>query len=106
MLVPLSVQYSILDGKHLSDDFFTGSLIKLSHKGGEIVVRQADKDSIPPAFTNLKLNILNLIAGEVSEDIYAKVLEISADESSFYIRFTSKPPHLSKKLNELYSSLS
>ncbi|HEY9694005.1 MAG TPA: MASE1 domain-containing protein [Oculatellaceae cyanobacterium] len=105
LVVPLPLQYSVLDGKHLSDNLFTGSLIKLSHKGGQIVVKQTDTDFIPSAFTNIKLNFLNLIAGEVTEGIYAKVLEISADDSSFYICFTAKPPHLAEKLNELYSCL-
>ncbi|HEY9298652.1 MAG TPA: adenylate/guanylate cyclase domain-containing protein, partial [Phormidium sp.] len=105
LVVPLCVQYLILDGKNLGNKVFTGSLIKLSHNGGKIIVQQGEQDFIPDCFTNIKLTLLNLFPEEVSKDIYAKVLEISADDGSFYIRFTAKHPQIANKLNELYNSL-
>jgi signal transduction histidine kinase/class 3 adenylate cyclase len=105
LVVPLSVQYLILDGKSLGNEIFTGSLIELSHNGGKIIVQQGEQDSIPGHFTNIKLVLLNFSSEEVSEDIYAKVLETPAEDGSFYIRFTAKHPQIANKLNELYSTL-
>lgn len=101
---PLEIQYMILESKDVSATIFKGKIIKLSANGAEICIIKDSYTSLAP-LTNIKFNILSL--GEVSEDIYGKVLEKVIDNnSSFYIRFTSKPPNIAIKLNDLYKSIS
>jgi adenylate cyclase len=96
----LSILYFLLDGKQLSDVFFKGSIIKLSAKGAEIRVENED-NPIPSPLSNIKLNLFNRDQeelAEISEDIYAKVLDKYGSPETFYIRFTFKPPVVAKIL--------
>ncbi|MCD8485821.1 MAG: adenylate/guanylate cyclase domain-containing protein [Desertifilum sp.] len=99
----IPLQYTILEGKHVGENVFNGRLVELSDKGALIRSSHAGLESLPLMLTNIKLNL-----GEEdnkSEDIYAKVLEQPAPSSSFYIRFTAKPPEIEKQLEQLYKSL-
>ncbi len=96
----IQVQYAVLDGKHVSDKMLKADLIKLSAKSAEV----RSDDFVPPGLTNIKLNFLE-VGGEVSEDVYAKVLERTAEKGNFYIRFTAKPPQIEAKLEALYKSM-
>lgn len=103
---PIALQYALLDGKNIGKTLFLGKLIQLSAKGGEILLNNLEKASPPPALANIKLNFLGLdLDGERSEDVYGKVLEKSAETQSFYIQFTSRPPRVAQKLNEVYQSI-
>jgi adenylate cyclase len=99
----LQFHYTLLDGKHVSDSLFTGSLVKLSAKGAEVRSDCIGGHAVPEPLSNIKLNLLTPNnAAETSEDIYAKVLEKQAGNGSFYIHFTAKPPDVDAKLNALY----
>lgn len=102
---PILIQYTILEGKNIEDTVYRGNLVKLSAKGAEI---RPDLQNIflPPALTNIKLNLLNENATDMSKDIYAKVLDTSVEAGSFYIRFTAKPVHIVPLLEAVYKSLS
>ncbi len=95
----ISVQFMLLEGKHISDKIYKESLIKLSEKEALISYEQfLTPENLSP-FSNIKINLLsNNKAEEVSEDIYAKVLDKAASQGSFYICFTSQPPSVRKKL--------
>lgn len=98
---PIPLHYTFLEGKHVSDIFFRGTLVKLSAKGGEIKSEQFIKP-----LTNIKINLLmgdKLIS--VSEDIYAKVLDKLSDDHSFYIHFTFLPPPVETMLSNRYKLL-
>ena len=98
----LSIQYVSLDGKHVGDEKSKATILKLSPKQAE--VRSDDREPVVPApLTNVKLNFL--WDGEASEDVYAKVIEKQAENGSFYIHFTAKPPDVNAKLASLYDSL-
>lgn len=98
----LSIQYVSLDGKHVGDEKSKATISQLSAKEAE--VRCDDREPIIPApLTNIKLNFLWY--GEVSEDVYAKVIEKQGENGSFYIHFTAKPPEVNTKLTTLYDSL-
>ncbi|MEB3338634.1 MAG: adenylate/guanylate cyclase domain-containing protein [Leptolyngbyaceae bacterium] len=106
LLEPLPLQYAVLDGKHVSEDLLKGSIIKLSAKGAEIHTEDLVEGTLPAALSNIKLNLLTFNAPiAVSQDIYAKVLEKPAGNSSFYIYFTAKPADVEAKLSALYKSL-
>ncbi|MCL1469878.1 CHASE2 domain-containing protein [Argonema antarcticum] len=108
-LVPeeIPLQYSVLDGKHINDTLYKGSLIKLSAKQALVRAESVEAAEAVLGINNIKLNFLTPHnPGEVSEDIYAKVLEKPADSGNFYIGFTSLPPDVKVKLDTLYKSIS
>jgi adenylate cyclase len=102
----IPLQYTIIDGKHVSDAIFKGRLVKLSVKGAEIRVEHQEGNFVPPGLSNIKLNLLTPHAPtEVSEDIYAKVLEKSAEQGNFYVHFTAIPPVIKDRFDALYKLL-
>ncbi len=103
MPTPILLQYFILEGKHISDSILMGNLVELSEKRG-LIVMEANNNIIPGALANLKLNI-KLESEQWSDDIYAKVLEKSANPGAFYVEFTAKPPEVEKYLNQLYQNI-
>lgn len=100
----IPLQYTILEGKHISEQMLTGRLVNLSAKGALIHVNGA-LETLPSPLTNIKLNLLSN-AVEVSEDVYAKVLESPAEKGQFYVHFTAKPPKVAAQLDTLYKLLS
>lgn len=103
LTTPIILQYSILDGKHISENLLRESLVKLSEKSGLIVI-EANNNVIPGVLANLKIN-LKLDSEEWSDDIYAKVVEKSSESGAFYIKFTAKTPEVEKYFNQLYKTL-
>ncbi len=98
-LVPLSreipVQYTVLKGKHLGEKVFQGKLIKLSTHRAEL------RSEYPvELLSNLKINLLT--GSEKARglgDIYAKVVEISADSpTNFSVCFTGIPAEVAALL--------
>ena len=106
----LALKYTILEGKHIGENVFKGLIVQLSKKGAKIYTEQG-QNSLPKGLTNIKLNLLNY--GDIeSDDIYAKVMEQDSSSSEvlstgaiFTIRFTAKPPDVSKRLDKIYTSL-
>ena len=93
------VQFMLIEGKHISDKIYKGSLVKLSEKGALISYDQFLTPEDLSPFNNIKINLLsNNKLEELSEDIYAKILDKPAPLGSFYICFTSQPPSVRKKL--------
>ena len=106
LLEEIPIQYIILEGKHLSNTLFQGSLVELSDKGAKVRCSHGEAIAVPEVFSNIKLNLLSRSNQlEISEDIYAKVFEKPVEMGSFYIHFTAKPPDIEAKLDALYKSL-
>lgn len=100
----IRLQYTPLDGKHIDSSMMQGRLSKLSLKAAEICIDQNGDSVVLAPLTNLKLNIFMSNDETFSEDIYAKVIEPTTD-NSFYIHFTNKPPEIEKQLSTLYNSI-
>lgn len=101
--IRLQFHYAVLDGKHISDSLFKGSLVKLSARGAKVHCENAEKYAVPEPLSNIKLNLLVLNNSTQSEeDIYAKVLDKPAEHGSFYIHFTAKPPNIEAMFQVLY----
>ncbi len=102
----IAIQYTFLEDKHISETIYKGSIIELSAKGAKVRTENAVTGSLPPAQTNIKLKLLapNLPPA-LREDIYAKVFDKSAENGSFYLHFTAKPPAIQAKLDALYQSI-
>jgi hemerythrin-like metal-binding protein/PAS domain S-box-containing protein len=84
----IPLQYTVLEGKHLSDQVLSGHLLKLSAKRA-LIRCQVEKEFIPEPLNNLKINFLKPNQSGASEDLYAKVLKQGPQENSLYIHFTS-----------------
>ena len=101
----IAMQYTIVQEKHLSNRIFRGRLLQLSKKGAKVQVDPYTDNAVLPVFTNLKINLLiDNHTSEMSEDIYAKVRDISSEQGMFYIRFTTKIPALQEKIDRLFVS--
>lgn len=101
----IPLKYTILEGKHLGENVFSGALVELSAQGARMRANQIRKDDLPPQLSNIKLNLLGFgHSVGYSDDIYAKVLSIQMEKKSFLIRFTAQPPQIKAKLQELYKN--
>jgi adenylate cyclase len=99
------LQYTVLEGKSIGDTLFKGSLVKLSNNRALLYPNNVGGNVIPEPLSNIKINLLTHNSqNEVSEDIYAKVLEQSAEGRSFYVHFTYIHPDVKARLAELYKS--
>ncbi|MGL5082814.1 MAG: CHASE2 domain-containing protein [Microcoleaceae cyanobacterium] len=96
----LFLHYTILEGKHVGENLFTGQLLQLSTRGG-LIQAEGGENALPIVLTNIKINLQSEQA-ELREDFYAKVLEEQAEAGKFYIRFTSKPPAVEAKFQEIF----
>jgi class 3 adenylate cyclase len=86
----LPLQYSILEGDHLSHTVYTGSFVKLSARGGEI--RSVNTAAL---WSNVKIQIMDHNGEELSGHLYAKVLRhLPESQAGFYVHFTSVPPEI------------
>ncbi len=100
----IPIQYSVLEGKNVSNFLFKASLVRLSVNEAQIRAENGESQEIPPKLSNLKLNLLTPNKQtEASEDIYAKILDKNSENNSFIIAFTLKPPDVAAKLNSLYN---
>ena len=100
----IPLQYTILEGKHIGENIFPGTLFRISAKGGEVRAENGI-DSLPSPLTNIKINLLlSEMSQDAQEDLYAKVLEDPGQPNTFYIRFTSKPPAVEAQLNQIYEA--
>jgi adenylate cyclase len=103
--ISLQFHYAVLDGKHINNSLFTGSLVKLSPKGAEVRSHNPEGYAVPEPLSNLKLNFLTPSSPTgISDDIYAKVLEKSMEPGIFGIRFTALPPDIEAMLKKIYQS--
>jgi adenylate cyclase len=114
---PIPLQFTLVEGKQISQTEFKGRLVQLSEQGAEIQVAEAR--DLPPELTNLKLNLLLAVRSangsanqsanpmikqmpRLSDDLYAKVLDRQPAQNCFRVQFTTVPPSLQTKLDALY----
>ena len=109
-VIPL--QYCLLAGKHIDGEKFIGNLVQLSANGAKIHCQtnlsnlQGDHNRIPSHLTNIKINLLSEdINAQISEDIYAKVIDRPANPDCFFVYFTAKPPAIEAHFQNLYERL-
>ncbi len=85
---PVSILFTILEGKHSGADLHAGVLVKLKGKEAEIRGNVAvDK------LSNLKITLLDSDGEEAASDVYAKVTRsVQENPPTFRVSFTSVPP--------------
>lgn len=91
-LVPLPqaipLQFTLLEGTHMGDTVFTGSLVKLSAKDGEV-----RSDHPVESWSNIKIQLVSSDGEELPGDLYAKVMgALAEDQPGFAVHFTFIPP--------------
>jgi adenylate cyclase len=92
--VAITVEFELLEGKHLSGKVAIGKLTKLSNLQGAVIQASA----LPAPLSNLKLRLLE----QDCSDIYAKVTsQAMEDGTSFCIRFTDLPTDAAAVLQNL-----
>jgi adenylate cyclase len=102
----ISLQYAVLDEKHIDSTLFKGSLVQLSQRGGEIQLVDLNPETFPLEHTNLKFNLfLPDDPTFAEEDIYAKVLKASLDTGLISVYFTAKSPTVTNKLEQLFEAI-
>ena len=85
---PFPILFTILEGKHASDEAHKGTVIRMLDKVAEIQAEvAADK------LMNLKISVSDRDGNEITTDLYAKVTRrISDHPVAFRVNFTSVPP--------------
>jgi adenylate cyclase len=85
---PFSVLFTILEGKHASDEAHPGTVVRMLDATAEIMAEVA-----PDKLTNLKISVADVEGNEITTDLYAKVIGVVSNHPvTFKVRFTSIPP--------------
>jgi adenylate cyclase len=97
LMEPIAIEWSVLEGKHITDKRCVGSLSKLSANNAEIHTNR-----LMEPLTNLQIVLIDPQNEKKMENVYAKVVEVSAEDlSCCWIRFTAVPPHIAEWLFDL-----
>ncbi|NMF61132.1 CHASE2 domain-containing protein [Pseudanabaena yagii] len=97
LVQPISIEWKILEGKHVKTKKYTGTLHKLSANNAEI-----KSDFTVEALTNLQITFIDSERELRIDNIYAKVVEVSPEnKNSFWIRFTAVPSDVAEWLYDL-----
>ena len=102
---PIAIEYALVDGKDIGSSSFKGVLVRLSINEAEICFVSEELQEPPSCLTNIKLNLCTPNQSGETGDIYAKVLEKSAQIGHFCIRFTAKPPEIISKFSNLIEQI-
>ena len=85
---PLTLQYTLVEDKHLQVTTFTGTLVKASSKGGEICAEQM----LAP-LSEISVQLFDGNGDAIPGRLYGKVQpSVGVPSSCFPVRFTSVPP--------------
>ena len=98
----IPLQFTLLEGKHIGDTLFTGRLVKLSAKDGEV-----HSDHPVESWSNIKIQLIHNHGEELPADLYAKVMgTLTADAPGFAVHFTSIPPQVAIFFERLLATCS
>ena len=82
---PILVRFSILEGKHATEEMLEGGVVRLGPKGAVI-----QSEAAAERWTDLKLSLFDVDGNEAATDLYAKITEYSPDgKPGFRVDFTS-----------------
>jgi adenylate cyclase len=96
---PLSLQFILLDGKHVGEVRYQAAIIKLAPKMAEISAAM-----LPPRLSNLRLSLYDYNDRLISDNLYGKVLmHLSDHPGVFQVNFTAIPPEAETFLAESQS---
>ncbi|MGD1712639.1 adenylate/guanylate cyclase domain-containing protein [Dapis sp. BLCC M172] len=94
LLEAVPIQFAVIEGKEISQELMSGSLVKVSTNSAEV-----KSNYLVDVMSNLQINLLNrTFPGKKIDYIYGKVTGQKDDRSGFYIHFTSLSPEVEKML--------
>jgi adenylate cyclase len=97
----LPAGFFILDGKHLTRESYAGAFVSLNAKGGVVSSAMAVE-----RLADLKFSLFNDDGGEVTADLYAKVVESAGEaDATFKVHFTSIPPEAENHITAVLAAL-
>jgi adenylate cyclase len=97
---PLSLQFTLLEGKHVGEVRYQAAILKLAPKMAEITAAM-----LPPRLSNLRLSLYDHNDRLISDNLYGKVLaHLSDPPGVFQVNFTAIPPEAETFLAESQSS--
>jgi adenylate cyclase len=98
LLAPgLPLRFALLEGKHLREEDFRGTMVKLSARGGHVLSQHRIA-----ALSNLRMIVLGEDEIAVAGEFYAKVMgPLPAGREGFAVRFTSLPPEVAQMFARL-----
>jgi adenylate cyclase len=103
---PIPLRYSTIDGKRVGEEVLFGNLVRLSAKGGEVVVEHSERSKISGITGDIRLNFFPVDRlALMEEDVYAKVVGKPSESDRFTIRFTARTPAIDAWLISLYTTL-
>ncbi|MBI4861902.1 MAG: GAF domain-containing protein [Candidatus Riflebacteria bacterium] len=87
LTLPLAIRFTLLEGKHVTEELHDGSITHLSENTA--VIRSTQQT---PAFGNVKILVERDQRPGETDEIYAKVLDVPVEhDSGFVVRFTYVP---------------
>jgi adenylate cyclase len=96
---PLSLQFTLLEGKHVGEVRYQAAILKLAPKMAEITAAM-----LPPRLSNLRLSLYDHNDRLISDNLYGKVLaHLSDPPGVFQVNFTAIPPEAETFLAESQS---
>jgi adenylate cyclase len=96
---PLSLQFTLLEGKHVGKVKYQAAIIRLAPKMAEIKA-----ETLPPRLANLRLSLYDRHDQLITDNLYGKVLTHLADPPGiFQVNFTAIPPEAETFLAESQS---
>jgi len=88
------IQFAVIEGKEVSEQLMSGSLVKVSTNSAEV-----KSNYLVDVMSNLQINLLTkTFQGKKMDYFYAKVTGQKDDRSGFYIHFTSLSPEVQEML--------
>jgi adenylate cyclase len=98
----IPLRFTLLEGKHMGDTLFTGSLVKLSAKEGEVLSEDAVE-----TWSNINIQLMSNNGEELPGDLYAKIMgPLSEGSRGFAVHFTSIPPEVAAFFEHLLAACS
>jgi adenylate cyclase len=96
---PLSLQFTLLEGKHVGEVRYQAVITKLAPKMAEMSAAM-----LPPRLSNLRLSLYDYNDRLISDNLYGKVIMHLADHPGvFHVNFTAIPPEAETFLAESQS---
>ena len=93
---PLSLHFTLLEGKHVGEVRYQAAIIKLAPKMAEISAAM-----LPPRLANLRLSLYDYHDRLITDNLYGKVFTHLADPPGvFQVNFTAIPPEAETFLAE------
>jgi len=97
---PIPVQFKVLEDKHVGENLFRGTLVKLANGSAEML-----SENPVPVLCNIRMVLIVEVLQCRQKEIYAKVMATELEHiQGLYIRFTNMPPEVSQWLQSIYNA--